>query len=139
MKVVVVMGSKKDAAHSKKICAFVKRFKVRCELHVASAHKQTQKVLGLARKEKDCVFVAVAGRSNALGGVLDGNSSCPVINCPPYSKKYKGLDVLSSLRMPSRIACSTVLEPENAGLAALKILALKDAKLKKKLKAFLKA
>ena len=94
---------------------------------------------GLAKKEKDCVFVAVAGRSNALGGVLDGNSLCPVINCPPYSKKYKGLDVLSSLRMPSRIACTTILEPENAGLAALKILALKDAKLKKKLKAFLKA
>lgn len=138
MKVVVVMGSKKDEAHAKKICAFVKRFNVACEMHVASAHKQTNRVLEITKRHQDCVFVAVAGRSNALGGVLDGNSSCPVINCPPYSQKYKGLDVLSSLRMPSRIASSTVLDPENAGLAALKILALKDAKLRTKLKAFLR-
>ncbi|MBI5452502.1 AIR carboxylase family protein, partial [Candidatus Gottesmanbacteria bacterium] len=47
-------------------------------------------------------------------------------NCPPYSEKYGGLDILSSLRMPSGVAPLTVLEPEQAALAAAKILGFKE-------------
>ncbi len=72
------------------------------------------------------VYVAVAGRSNALSGMVDAAVSVPVISCPPYSDRYSGADLFSSLRMPSGVAPVTVLEPAAAALAAAKILALSD-------------
>jgi hypothetical protein len=49
------------------------------------------------------VFIAVAGRSNGLGPVLSGNSTWPVLNCPPLSADWGSQDVWSSLRLPSGI------------------------------------
>ncbi len=136
-KVVILMGSKSDEEHAKKISAKLQEFGVGSEMHVASAHKHTKKLLQLI-EEHDAsanrvVYVAVAGRSNALGGVVDGNTLNPVINCPPYSERFRGLDVLSSLRMPSNMAALTILEPENCALACVKILALHDAELRARL------
>lgn len=53
----------------------------------------------------------------------------PVIICPPYSSTYSGADLFSSIRMPSGVCPMLVLEPECAGLAAAKILALHDEKI----------
>ncbi|MFH1200698.1 MAG: AIR carboxylase family protein [Candidatus Micrarchaeota archaeon] len=141
-KVVILMGSKSDEDHGKKISAKLAEFGVAADMHVASAHKNTKTVLRLI-EEHDAsanrvVYVAVAGRSNALGGVIDGNSLNPVVNCPPYSDKFKGLDVLSSLRMPSNMAALTILEPENCALACVKILALHDAELRARLEQYRK-
>jgi len=47
------------------------------------------------------IFVAVAGRSNGLGPVVSGNTSFPVINCPPLSADWASQDIWSSLRLPS--------------------------------------
>lgn len=47
------------------------------------------------------VFVAVAGRSNGLGPVLSGNTTYPVINCPPVRSDNVTQDVWSSLNVPS--------------------------------------
>ena len=69
--------------------------------------------------------------SNALSGFTDAQTHCPVIACPPYSDKFGGADVLSSLRMPSGVAPLTVLSPENAALAAAKILGLSNPKIQK--------
>jgi 5-(carboxyamino)imidazole ribonucleotide mutase len=79
------------------------------------------------------VYICVAGRSNALGGLVDAQTEYPVINCPPYSEKYAGLDILSSLRMPSGVSPLTVLEPEQAVLAAAKILSFKNKELRQKI------
>ena len=79
---------------------------------------------GLAR-----VFITVAGRSNALSGVVDANSRHPVIACPPYSDRFGGMDLLSTVRMPGGVAPMLVLEPEAAALAAAKILAVADQQL----------
>src|SRR5205823_9586060 len=70
-----------------------------------------------------------SGRSNALSAVVDANTRYPVIACPPYSDRFAGMDVLSSLRLPSGIASPTILEPEGAALLAAKILALSDVQL----------
>ncbi len=66
----------------------------------------------------------MAGRSNALSGLVDAAVTAPVIACPPLSTAFAGADVFSSLRMPSGVAPLVVLEPRNAALAALKMLAL---------------
>jgi len=47
------------------------------------------------------MFVAVAGRSNGLGPTVSGNTTYPVINCPPLSADWAAQDIWSSLRLPS--------------------------------------
>jgi len=141
-KVVILMGSKSDEEHAKKISGKLAEFGIASDMHVASAHKHTRKLLQLI-EEHDAsanrvVYVAVAGRSNALGGVIDGNTLNPVVNCPPYSEKFKGMDVLSSLRMPSNMGALTVLEPGNCALACVKMLALSDSMLRAKLEEYRK-
>jgi len=77
------------------------------------------------------VYVTVAGRSNALSGLVDANTTKPVIACPPYSEKYGGVDVFSSLRVPSGVASLVTVEPEGAAVAAAKILAVEDRELER--------
>ena len=71
--------------------------------------------------------------SNALSGFTDSQTHCPVIACPPYSDKFGGSDIFSSVRMPSGVAPMTVLSPENATLASAKILGLSNPDIKKKI------
>jgi phosphoribosylaminoimidazole carboxylase PurE protein len=107
---------------------------------IASAHKSPRYLLeaidGYNQSGEAVVFIAVAGRSNALGGLLDANTPFPVINCPPASSSFGGADVYSSLRMPSGVAPMVILEPENTALAAAKILALFDADLRGRVLAY---
>ena len=131
--VIIIQGSKKDISVSKEIEKFLDILSVKSRIFTSSAHKTPEHLLALIRKynsaDKQIVFICVAGRSNALGGFVDANTHSPVFNCPPYSDKYSGLDILSSLRMPTGIAVSTVLEPQAAALSAAKILAINDNKL----------
>ena len=70
----------------------------------------------------DTVVIANIGRSNGAGPVLSAQSTVPVITVPASAKDFPE-DVWSSLRAPSRVPVMTVLEPGNAVLAALQILA----------------
>jgi 5-(carboxyamino)imidazole ribonucleotide mutase len=132
------MGSKSDEEFSTKISRFLDEFGVKSVLKVASAHKTPLRVLEIIREfeEDDAVFVTVAGRSNALSGFVDANTRKPVIACPPPSNAFAGMDIISSLRMPSGVAPLVVLEPENAALAVAKIFALKDEKIRKKVEEY---
>jgi len=133
-KVIILMGSKTDYEFSRKIADYLEKFGVEYEFRVASAHKTPRKVLEVLKEyEADrVVYITVAGRSNALSGMVDANTAKPVIACPPYSEKFAGADILSSLRVPSGIGSVVTLEPEGAAIAAAKILALTDEKLAKK-------
>ena len=127
-KVVVLMGSERDADFSREIASHLKALGVDYEFRVASAHKTPEKVLAILReyeKEK-VVFVTVAGRSNALSAFADANTAKPVIACPPYSEKFGGVDIYSSLRVPSGVGSVVTIEPEGAAIVAAKILALED-------------
>ena len=140
MRVVILMGSKADQPHVDRIAAVVRKFGVPVERRIASAHKAPKKLLQLIADYdatgKPLVYVAVAGRSNALSGVLDWATLQPVITCPPPAESYAGADLWSSLRMPSGIATPTILEPEGAALLAVKILAFADAGLRERLQAY---
>jgi phosphoribosylaminoimidazole carboxylase PurE protein len=128
--VVILMGSRADEEHCRKIADAVRGFGLEVNLRVGSAHKTAGHVMELlAGYESDPrpkVYITVAGRSNALSGFTDGFVSAPVIACPPPSEAFGGADVFSSLRMPSGISPAVVLEPVNAALLAAKILALSD-------------
>ena len=128
-KAIIVMGSERDLDFSREIAKYLKLLGVSYEFRVASAHKTPEKVLEIIKdfENEKVVYVTVAGRSNALSAFVDGNSSKPVIACPPYSEKYSGVDIYSSLRVPSGIGSVVTIEPEGAAIAVAKIFALDDS------------
>ncbi|MBI1882797.1 MAG: AIR carboxylase family protein [Chlamydiae bacterium] len=130
-KIVILMASKGDLEHCHKISKVLENWGVDYVFRIASAHKVPLKVMEIikAYEKEKCVFITVAGRSNALSGVVDANTDRPVISCPPYADKFAGADLFSSIRMPSGVCPLFILEPEEAALAAVKILALCDTKL----------
>jgi 5-(carboxyamino)imidazole ribonucleotide mutase len=138
LKVIIIMGSDSDLDFSTKISDFIKKFDVDVEMRIASAHKTPEKALGILKdnEENEIVYVTVAGRSNALSAFADANTSNPVIACPPLKKDKFDTDLFSSLSMPSGVAPMTVLYPQNAALAALKVIALSNKDVKKKIQEF---
>ena len=134
--VIIIMGSKADLAHAQAVAKTLKALEISCQMRVCSAHKATRRLLQLLQEYEQTgplVYITIAGRSNALSAVVDANTRYPVIACPPYSDRFGGMDILSSLRLPSGIASSTILEPEGAALLAAKMLALSDPQLAQRL------
>lgn len=122
MKVLIVCGSQSDMDVAKK-AGNILEGKVSYDIEVASAHRNPEKVKSLAEKEYD-VFIAVAGLSAALPGVIASITDKPVIGVP-VSAKLGGLDALLSIvQMPRGIpvACVGIDNAENAAYLALRIL-----------------
>ena len=138
MLVIIILGSPSDNEIGQRIGKALEGFGISSEMRVASAHKTPRYLLDLLEKyETDPqpkVYITVAGRSNALSGMVDAQVTAPVIACPPYSERFAGGDVLSSLRVPSGVAPAVVLEPESAALLAAKMLGLTDASLRDKIR-----
>jgi phosphoribosylaminoimidazole-succinocarboxamide synthase len=122
---VIIMGSSADQPHAGKITSVLDKLGVTYRLHVGSAHKTPEHVLSLMREYdgqgSQIVYIAIAGRSNALGGFLAANTRYPVINSPPPGEAHT---IFSSLEMPSGVEGVTVLYPEGAALLVAKIFAL---------------
>jgi phosphoribosylaminoimidazole carboxylase PurE protein len=95
-------------------------------------HKEPAAAAGIlhrmAQEIPDCVIIAYIGRSNGAGPTLSATSTVPVITVPASVKEFPD-DVWSSLRAPSKVPVMTVLEPGNAVLAALQILAARNPRL----------
>jgi 5-(carboxyamino)imidazole ribonucleotide mutase len=136
---IIIMGSPSDAEFGHKIAKTLESLGIPSELRVASAHKVPRYLLDLLDEyeadPRPKVYITIAGRSNALSGLVDAQVTAPVIACPPYSERFGGSDVFSSLRAPSGVAPAVVLEPESAALFAAKILALSDAGLRARIRA----
>lgn len=141
--VVILMGSKVDEEHCRKILDTARALGLQTALRVGSAHKTPQHLVYMLHEyetdPRPKVYITVAGRSNALSGFVDGQVSGPVIACPPPSEAFGGGDIFSSLRMPSAIAPAVVLDPANAALLAAKILGIADPALAERVTEFQKA
>jgi 5-(carboxyamino)imidazole ribonucleotide mutase len=135
--VPIVMGSDKDQKFADGISPVLQQFGIPHEYRVASGHKHPEYVLRVIGDYDPCydqvVYIAVAGRSDALSPTLSVNTVNPVIACPPYDEKFAGLYVLSSLGTPSDTPSTVALEPANAALAAVKIFASSDGDLRRQL------
>lgn len=138
--VVIIMGSKGDLSHAQAVTKTLKTLELSYQMRVCSAHKATTRLLEILQEyeqqSEPLVYITIAGRSNALSAVIDANTRFPVIACPPYSDRFGGMDLLSSLRLPSGIASPTILEPEGAALLAAKMLALSDAALRRRVEQY---
>jgi 5-(carboxyamino)imidazole ribonucleotide mutase len=133
-KAIIIMASERDLEFCREIAKHLKALKVDYEFRVASAHKTPEKVLEILKEfaGEKIVYITVAGRSNALSAFVDANTSKPVIACPPYSEKFGGADIYSSLRVPSGIGSLVTIEPEGAAIAAAKIFAIEDKEQEKR-------
>ena len=137
-KVVILMASEKDLDFCREIATHLKALGLEYVSRVASAHKTPEKVLEIIKEfeQQNIVYITVAGRSNALSAFVDANTAKPVIACPPYSEKFGGADIYSSLRVPSGVGSLVTIEPEGAAVAAAKILAVEDRALEKKVREY---
>ncbi len=133
------MGSRSDLEHARAVIRALEELGIDWELRVASAHKVPDYLLGMLRQyeadPRPKVYITIAGRSNALSGLVDGQVLAPVIACPPISESFGGADIFSSLRMPGGIAPAVVLDPAGAALLAAKILGLHDASIRERVAA----
>lgn len=134
-KAIIIMGSRRDLEFCREIAKHLKALSLSFEFRVASAHKTPEKALEILDEFKNerIVYITVAGRSNALSAFVDANTEKPVIACPPYSEKFSGADIFSSLRLPSGIASFVNIEPEGAAIGAAKIFALDDHELRNRI------
>ena len=134
------MGSKSDLPFVKRIVASLDALGINSIVRVSSAHKTPRRLLNILDElnadDQPKVYITVAGRSNALSGMVDASVSDPVIACPPPSDRFAGADLYSSLRMPSGVAPAVVLEPSAAALLAAKILSLTSPDLRKKVQTY---
>lgn len=98
--------------------------RIACSVHKEPV-RAIQELNRLVQATPDTVVIAYIGRSNGAGPTLSACTTVPVITVPANFKEFPE-DVWSSLRTPSNVPVTTVIEPANAALAALEILALRN-------------
>ena len=133
-KVSIVLGSKSDLPVAEKATGVLKKLGVPYDIAVASAHRTPARVEELVRSSDADVFIAIAGLSAALPGVVASFTVNPVIGVPVSGAL--NLDaILSIVQMPPGIPVATVgvNAAKNAALLAAEILAVGDDALAKKL------
>jgi phosphoribosylaminoimidazole carboxylase PurE protein len=141
-KISIIMGSQSDLVTVQEAIKVLKEFKVDFEAKVLSAHRTPKEVAQYvegAPKRGTKVFIAAAGMSAALAGVVAAHTTLPVIGIPIETKNLKGLDsLLSTVQMPPGIpvGCMAIGKSgaKNAALFALEILGVTDQAINAKLK-----
>lgn len=136
--VAIIMGSKTDYAVMKEADLILKEFGVKTHVEIVSAHRTPDRMYEFATSahEKYSVIIAGAGGAAHLPGMVAALTVLPVVGVPITVGKLKGLDALLSIaQMPKGVPVATVAvdNAANAGLLAVKILAITDSKLLKKL------
>jgi 5-(carboxyamino)imidazole ribonucleotide mutase len=123
--VAIISGSASDREIVEKAIAVLEEANVSHECRIISAHREPE-VLDRFLKESDCrVFIAIAGLSAALPGVIASRSDKPVIGVPVSSGALHGIDALLSIvQMPKGVpvACVGVDNGANAAHLAIRIL-----------------
>ncbi len=136
------MGSDSDWPTMKAAAEALKEFGMASEARVISAHRDPQGLeeyvgTGIARGLK--VIIAGAGGAAHLPGVTAAFTTLPVIGVPILGKAFDGFDsLLAIVQMPPGVPVATVAVGggRNAGILAVQILAVGDARLQAELKQF---
>jgi 5-(carboxyamino)imidazole ribonucleotide mutase len=143
-RVAILLGSKSDEGHLRATTELLDRFQIEWELKVISAHRQPDELHEYVRAADaggTQIFIAAAGLSAALPGVIGSLSQKPVIGLPIPGGALQGVDaLLSMVQMPGGIPVATVgvgsNGSKNAAILAAQIVALSDAKVAERLRAY---
>lgn len=134
-KVGIIMGSDSDLEVMKEAAKIMDDFGISYEITVVSAHRTPERMFTYAKEARGRglqVIIAGAGGAAHLPGMVASITTLPVIGVPVKLKTMDGLDsLLSIVQMPGGVPVATVAinNAKNAGLLAVQILALQDAKL----------
>ena len=141
-KIGLLMGSDSDLPVMQKALDIFKEFGVPYEAVLASAHRTPAAVKEFAETAEErgigCL-IAGAGMAAHLAGVVASFTTLPVIGVPLEGGSMRGMDApLSTVQMPSGMPVATVAVngAKNAALLAIQILAVGDAQLAGKYKAY---
>lgn len=141
----VVMGSTSDLETMRPAVEALREFGVPFEVRVMSAHRRPFDMLEYGRTAAERglrVIIAGAGGAAHLPGMLASVTPLPVIGVPVPLRHLDGLDsLLSIVQMPAGVPVATVAvgNGRNAGLLAVRILAVADEALRAKMEAFQRA
>lgn len=137
--VAIVMGSDSDLNVMKDAARVLEDFGASYEIRVVSAHRTPQSMLEFAQSASEDgfkVIIAGAGGAAHLPGMIASATTLPVIGVPVTLKHLNGLDsLLSIVQMPKGVpvAAMAIDNAANAGLLAVRILALENKTLAKAL------
>ena len=141
-KVGIIMGSSSDLKVMKGAQEILESFAVNYEIRIVSAHRTPEKMYEYAlNAEKRGIDIIIAGAGGAahLPGMVASLTDLPVIGVPISATCLEGTDcLLSIVQMAGGVPVGTVAidNAKNAGLLAVKILAVTASDLKSKLKEY---
>ena len=141
-KVGIVMGSDSDLPVMKKAAEILDKFGVDYEMTIISAHREPDVFFDYAKSAESKgfkVIIAGAGMAAHLPGMCAAIFPMPVIGVPMHTTSLGGRDSLYSIvHMPNGIPVATVAigDGANAGILAVKMLAISDPILLQKLKEY---
>ena len=128
----IIMGSDSDLPVMKEAAGILIEADVAYEMTIVSAHRTPKRLVRYAETAAERglkVIIAGAGGAAHLPGMTASITILPVIGVPVKSQAFSGLDsLLSIVQMPGGIPVATVAVngAKNAGLLALRILALES-------------
>ena len=125
-KISIIAGSTSDEEVYKKAEKVLNENQIDYDLQILSAHRNPKELDNYINSCDSLIYIAVAGLSAALPGVIASKTDKPVIG-EPVSAKLNGLDALLSIvQMPPGIpfACVGIDRGENAAYLAIRILDL---------------
>jgi len=133
------MGSDSDLPQMQPAIDMLKKFDIRTEVKVTSAHRTpaaTHAYVTGADQRGCAVFIAAAGMAAHLAGAVAANTVKPVIGVP-INASLEGLDaLLSTVQMPGGIPVATVAigkaGAKNAAYLAAQIMSTADPALAKR-------
>ena len=141
----IVMGSDSDWPTMEPAAVALAEFGVAHEVRVVSAHRTPRDMLdyGATAAERGlCAIIAGAGGAAHLPGMLASVTPLPVIGVPVPLAHLDGLDsLLSIVQMPAGVPVATVsvAGARNAGLLAVRMLAISDPVLRERMESFQRA
>jgi len=125
--VAIISGSASDAAITDKVKKVLDANNISYDAQILSAHRDPDKLDAYLRTCTCKIYIAIAGLSAALPGVIASKTDKPVIGVP-VSGTLNGMDALLSIaQMPKGVpvACVGVDNGDNAAWLAIRILKLK--------------
>jgi 5-(carboxyamino)imidazole ribonucleotide mutase len=136
------MGSDSDWPVMRAAAEALDEFDVPYDAHVLSAHRMAREMVEWSEGAAAAGFsVVIAGAGGAahLPGMVASLTPLPVIGVPVPLKHLDGMDsLLSIVQMPAGVPVATVSigGARNAGLLAVRILAVADASLQARMRDF---
>jgi 5-(carboxyamino)imidazole ribonucleotide mutase len=140
--VAIIMGSDSDLKVMQEAVDVLQDARIPFEIKIVSAHRTPelmQRYASQAAKRGFKVIIAGAGGAAHLPGMVASLTTLPVIGVPIQIGKLKGLDALLSIaQMPRGVPVATMAVDSgaNAGLMAIRVLALSNSRLKSWLRGF---